>query len=107
MRGSLTFGVRQLLPYSWCLRNEAGGTVVSLPLKHEAVLLPLRVLLLTVSGWVHREQQDVIDYLVEENRVLREQIGGRRLRLTDHQRRRLARMVQLFSRTLTLAPATS
>ncbi len=55
-----------------------------------AELLPLRVLLLTVSGWVHREQQDVIDYLVEENRVLREQIGGRRIRLTDHQRRRLA-----------------
>jgi putative transposase len=32
----------------------------------------------------------VIEYLLEENRVLREQLGGRRLRLTDAQRRRLA-----------------
>lgn len=52
--------------------------------------LPFRVLLLAVSGLVHREQQGVIEYLVEENRVLREQIGNRRLRLTDEQRRRLA-----------------
>jgi len=32
----------------------------------------------------------VIDYLIEENRVLREQLGKRRVRLTDDQRRRLA-----------------
>jgi putative transposase len=31
-----------------------------------------------------------IDYLQEENRVLREQLGGRRLRFNDDQRRRLA-----------------
>jgi transposase InsO family protein len=55
-----------------------------------ADFLPFRVLLLAISGWVHREQQGVIEYLVEENRVLREQIGNRRLRLTDAQRRRLA-----------------
>jgi len=41
--------------------------------------LPFRVLLLAVLGWVHREQQWVIDCLVEESRVLREQIGNRRL----------------------------
>ena len=43
----------------------------------------LRFLLLTVSGWVHRYQADVIAYLVEENRVLKEQMKGRALRLTD------------------------
>ena len=32
----------------------------------------------------------VIEYLREENRVLREQLGGRRVRLNDNQRRRLA-----------------
>jgi hypothetical protein len=37
----------------------------------------------------HRQQQ-VIEYLVEENRVLREQIGSRRMRFTDDQRCRLA-----------------
>jgi hypothetical protein len=55
-----------------------------------ADLLPLRLLLLTLAGWVNRHQQHVIDYLVEENRVLREQLAGRRVRLTDDQRRRLA-----------------
>src|SRR5215218_11200934 len=37
-----------------------------------------------------QQQQQAIDYLREENRVLREQLGGRRLRFTDDQRRRLA-----------------
>ncbi|MFO1053890.1 MAG: integrase core domain-containing protein [Planctomycetota bacterium] len=51
---------------------------------------PLRLLLTAVAGWVHREQAATIEYLLEENRVLREQMGKRRLRLTDDQRRRLA-----------------
>jgi hypothetical protein len=55
-----------------------------------AATLPLQLLLLTVSRWVHRHQQEVIAYLVEENRVLKEQVGGRKLRLTDDQRCRLA-----------------
>ncbi len=42
------------------------------------------------AGWVNREQQAVIDYLKEENGVLLEQMGGRRLRFADDQRRRLA-----------------
>jgi putative transposase len=50
----------------------------------------LQFLLLTVAGWVNRHHEDLIDYLREENRVLREQRGGRPLRLTDAQRRRLA-----------------
>src|ERR671912_247797 len=37
-----------------------------------------------------QKQQYTIDYLREENRVLREHLGGRRLRFTDDQRRRLA-----------------
>ena len=32
----------------------------------------------------------MIDYLQQENRVLREQLGGKRLRFNDDQRRRLA-----------------
>ena len=53
-------------------------------------LYPLRVLLMTCSGLVNRHQADVIAYLIEENRVLKEQLKGRRLRLNDGQRRRLA-----------------
>ncbi len=33
-------------------------------------------LLLVVAGWVNRQQQDVIDYLQEENRVLRTGASG-------------------------------
>jgi len=50
----------------------------------------IRFCIVAVAGWIHRGQQDVIEYLLTENRVLREQLGGRRLRLTDDQRRRLA-----------------
>ena len=39
---------------------------------------------------MNQRQQNVIEYLREENRVLREQLGDRRLRFTDDQRRRLA-----------------
>src|SRR5262249_42377814 len=53
-------------------------------------LSPLRLLLVTLSGFVDRQQQLVIEYLVEENRVLKGQLQGHRLRLTDDQRRRLA-----------------
>ena len=52
--------------------------------------LPLQFLMLTFAGWVNRHQQDVIEYLQEENRALREQLGGQRLRFTDRQRCRLA-----------------
>ncbi len=50
----------------------------------------LHFLLLTVSGWVTRRQLAAIDYLREENRVLRAQLGLKRPRLTDDQRRGLA-----------------
>jgi putative transposase len=63
-----------------------------------ADLSPLRLLLMTLAGWVNRHQQQVIEYLVEENRVLREQLKGRRVRLTDDQCRRLAARGQRLGR---------
>ena len=60
----------------------------------------LQLILATFAGWVNRQQAQVIDYLVEENRVLKEQLGGRRLRLTDHQRRRLAEKGKALGRKL-------
>jgi putative transposase len=51
---------------------------------------PFRLLLISLAGCLNQLQQDVIDYLQEENRVLREQLGCKRLRLNDDQRRRLA-----------------
>lgn len=54
------------------------------------VLHPFRLVLIALSGWMNDRQSLLIDYLPEENRVLREQLGDKRLRLTDDQRRRLA-----------------
>ena len=51
---------------------------------------PFRLLLISLAGWLNQQQQDVIDYLQEENHVLREQLGGKRLRFSNDQRRRLA-----------------
>ena len=39
------------------------------------VLDPFRFLLLAVAGWMNQAQQQMIDYLREENRVLRVQLG--------------------------------
>jgi putative transposase len=50
----------------------------------------LQLLLLAVIGWLDRREREAMAYLIEENRVLRRQIGGRRLQLTDDDRRRLA-----------------
>jgi len=59
---------------------------------------PLTFCLLLFSGWINRHQQAVIDYLLEENRVLRAANGSRRLCLTDDQRRRLAVKGHLLGR---------
>jgi hypothetical protein len=51
---------------------------------------PFSFLVNCIAGWMNQHQHDIINYLIEENRVLRKQIGDRRLRFTDDQRRRLA-----------------
>jgi hypothetical protein len=53
---------------------------------------------IALAEWMNQKQQHTIDYLREENRVLREQIGTRRLRFTDDQRRRLAAKAKLVGR---------
>jgi hypothetical protein len=55
---------------------------------------------------MNQQQQDAIDYLREENRILREQLGGRRLRLNDDQRRRLASKAKRLGRKMLAAVAT-
>jgi len=58
----------------------------------------LQILIVMVAGWLQRHQQQVITYLLEENRVLKAQLGGRRLRLTDTERRRLATLAHPLGR---------
>ena len=58
----------------------------------------LQLLLAMLAGWIQRHQQQVITYLIEGNRVLKAQLGGRRLHLTDTERRRLAALAQPLGR---------
>ena len=51
---------------------------------------PWRLFLVALAGWMNRQQQQVIQYLREENHILREKLGKKRLVLNDSQRARLA-----------------
>jgi hypothetical protein len=48
----------------------------------------VRLLLLTIARWRDRQEREALAYLIEENRLLWRQLGGRRLRLIDADRRR-------------------
>src|SRR6266513_1049499 len=71
-----------------------------------AHLDPFSFLVISIAGWMNQHQQHVIRYLMEENRVLREQIGNRRMRFTDDQRRRLAAKAKKLGRKLLNEVAT-
>jgi putative transposase len=51
---------------------------------------PLGILLIMLAGWVNRHQQDAIEYLKAENKILKGKLGKKRIILTDEQRRCLA-----------------
>ena len=54
-------------------RDKASSTFVPVPLKMVAMHLHLgHILVIAMAGWINREQSAVIEYLKEENRVLRE-----------------------------------
>lgn len=72
------------MPGPFCGASECYDGIMRLALDS------FRLLLISVAGGLNQQQQDVIDYLQEENRVLRQQLGGKRLRFSDDQRRRLA-----------------
>src|SRR5512134_1079252 len=50
----------------------------------------VQIVLGVLTGWLDRREVEAVAYLIEENRLLRRQLAGRRLRLTDDDRRRLA-----------------
>ena len=63
-----------------------------------AAIRSLPLLLMMFSGWVNRRQVDVIEYLKEENRILKERLGGKRIQFNDAERRRLARKAYALGR---------
>ena len=71
-----------------------------------ASLNPFAFLVVSLAGWLNQRQHQIIDYLVEENCVMREQIGRRRLRFTDDQRRRLSAKAKKLDRKILAQVAT-
>src|SRR5215471_18624988 len=67
---------------------------------------PFSFVLISIAGWMNRQQQHVIECLMEENRVLREQMGSRRLKFSDNQRCRLAAKAKKLGRKLLAQVAT-
>src|SRR6266436_4210346 len=67
---------------------------------------PFSFLVVSIAGWMNQHQHHVVEYLMEENRVLRDQISNRRLRFSDDQRRRLAAKVKKLGRKLLSQVAT-
>ena len=59
--------------------------------------LPLQFLAALIGTWLARRQERLIKYLKEENAVLIEKLGGK-VRLTDAERRHLARLGKLIGR---------
>lgn len=70
------------------------------------VIDPFQFVLIAVAGWLNQRQLQAIEYLREENRILREQLGERRLRLNDDQRPRLAAKARGLGRKLLAEVAT-
>ena len=61
---------------------------------------------MALASWWNDQRQEALAYLIEENRILRAQLHGRRLRLTDEDRRRLARRGQRPGRRMLSQVAT-
>ncbi len=64
------------------------------------VVQPFHLLVIALAGWLNRHQQPVIDYLIEENRVLKDQLEGQRIYFTDEQRILLAAKAKVLGRRL-------
>ena len=75
-------------------QGKLESSVMSTPIQ------PLTLLVVAIAGWIQREQQAAIVYLLEENRVLKARLRGRKLRLTDDERRRLAVKGEALGRKL-------
>ena len=69
-------------------------------------LQPWHLLVLILAGWINRKQQDAVEYLLAENRILREKLGKIRILLNDDQRRRLAVKGKILGRRMLEQPAS-
>ena len=64
------------------------------------ILQPWQLLLVILAGWIHQQQQRIIDFQRTEIDVLKEKLGKRRILLNDDQRRRLAVKAKVLGRKI-------
>ena len=88
-----------------CLTGVRGCRMLPIFIAHpeesvKALLQPWQLLLLVLAGWVNRRQQDVIEYLLAKNQVLRQKLGKKRILLTDDQPRQLAVKGKILGRKM-------
>ena len=88
-------------PYQVDVRRATAPAV-----KRPVSPLIFQTLIFMMAGWLQRSDQLTIDYLREENRMLREQLGDQRLRFTDGQRCRLAVRAERLGRAVLAGVAT-
>lgn len=63
-------------------------------------LFSLQYLIAALVLWLNHQQQEVIDYLEEEYRMLKAKLGGWKVAFTDTERRRLAIRAKALGRKL-------
>jgi putative transposase len=68
--------------------------------------LPLQFLAAWLAVWMGRVLQEQIDYLKQENQLLQEKLGGKRIRFSDGERRRLATLAKRLGRRALAEVAT-
>ena len=69
-------------------------------IKNDALKTQLSIFLAGLACWMSRRQQEGITYLQAENEILKEQLDtkGQKLKLSNHQRRKLAKQGKLLGR---------
>jgi putative transposase len=82
------------------------GTPMAAPKARLTLPLPLQFLAAWLAVWLERVLQEQVDFLKAENRLLREKLGTKRIRLTDAERRRLATLGRKLGRKGLAAVAT-
>lgn len=61
---------------------------------------PMAIVLTMLAGWINLQQTEIIEYLLEENKIPREKIGSKRILLDLNQKRRLAVLGKKLGRKL-------
>ncbi|MHC5108847.1 MAG: helix-turn-helix domain-containing protein [Planctomycetota bacterium] len=62
------------------------------------IITPFQLILVSLAGWINRQQQDVIAHIQEENKVLKSKLKGKRIQFTDDERRCLAAKGKILGR---------